>query len=417
MKDVLSCLRAGEPVFWRNPDYERGEYPADFSLSDMLDAEARLARFAPLLARLFDEAAEEFGIIESKLLDVPQLAEQLCRGARILLKADHDLPVAGSVKARGGIYNVLCFAESPCLKHGLLQLGDNYRKLAEPEIRDLFRRYTVSVGSTGNLGLSIGTIAAALGFRARVHMSADAKEWKKRLLRSRGVEVIEYDGDYSAAVAQGRREAQADPYSYFVDDENSADLFLGYSVAARRLKAQLDGLGIAVDEEHPLYVYIPCGVGGAPGGVCFGLWKTFGRAAHIYFAEPVQAPCVTLSLITGLHNGICVEDIGLNGKTEADGLAVGRASGLVTREVEGIVEGCFTVRDERLFTWLRGLDASSGIRIEPSACAGFPGPGLVSASGEVPGTATHILWATGGGMVPPEEMEKYLHGWRGRLLK
>ena len=202
----------------------------------MLDAEARLARFGPLLAELFEEAAERFGIIESPLLDVPVLAEKLSPGAKILLKADHDLPVAGSVKARGGIYNVLCFAESLCLKHGLLQYSDNYREMASPEIRALFGKYSVSVGSTGNLGLSIGTIAAALGFKARVHMSADAKEWKKQLLRSRGVEVIEYAGDYSSAVAQGRKEAEQDPFAYFVDDENSRELFLGYSTAAFRLR-------------------------------------------------------------------------------------------------------------------------------------------------------------------------------------
>ena len=260
MDDLLARLGAGEPVFWRNPECECGEYPADFTLKDMLDAEARLARFAPLLAQLFDEAAEQFGIIESRLLDVPKLADRLCPGARILLKADHDLPVAGSVKARGGIYNVLCFAESLCLKNGLLQPGENYRKMAEPAVRSLFGRYTVSVGSTGNLGLSIGTIAAALGFRARVHMSADAKEWKKQLLRSRGVEVIEYGGDYSTAVAQGRREAEQDPYSYFVDDENSPELFLGYAVAAFRLRDQLRLRGIVPAPDRPLFVinYASC---------------------------------------------------------------------------------------------------------------------------------------------------------------
>ena len=168
MADYLAQLRGREPFFWRNPDYDSGENSAAFTLDDMLDAEARLGRFAPLLAQLFDEAAEQFGIIESRLLSVPQLAGRLCPGAKILLKADHDLPVAGSVKARGGIYNVLYFAESLCLKHGLLQLGDNYRKMAEKPVRELFGKYTVSVGSTGNLGLSIGTIAAALGFRASV---------------------------------------------------------------------------------------------------------------------------------------------------------------------------------------------------------------------------------------------------------
>ena len=406
MEEVLARLRAGEPVFWRNPECGCGEPSADFTLNDMLDAEARLARFAPLLAQLFDEAAEGFGIIESKLLDVPHLAEELSPGARILLKADHDLPVAGSVKARGGIYNVLCFAESLALENGMLRSGENYRKLAEPAVRELFGRYTVSVGSTGNLGLSIGTIAAALGFRARVHMSADAKEWKKELLRSRGVEVIEYGGDYSAAVAQGRREAQADPYSYFVDDENSPELFLGYSVAAFRLRDQLRLRGISPTPEEPLFVYLPCGVGGAPGGICFGLKTLFGEAVHCFFAEPVQSPCMTLGLVTGKHDGISVYDIGLTNRTLADGLAVGRPSAFVGRIVRNLVGGCLTVRDETLTEYQRLARATEGLKIEPSAAAGFAGPGMVLASDYCrthnvdPARIFHLLWTTGGRYLP-----------------
>ena len=42
-------------------------------------------------------------------------------------------------------------------------------------------------------------------------------------------ETREYDGDYGAAVRQGRSLSDANPYSYFVDDENSRNLFLGYA--------------------------------------------------------------------------------------------------------------------------------------------------------------------------------------------
>lgn len=426
---TVRALAEEREILWLNSklaSFETARGGLPLSMADVDDAEARLARFAPFIMKKFPETAEASGIIESELREAAAMKERLCDkyGAkiegRLFVKMDGDLPIAGSIKARGGIYEVLKHTEELALEHGLLREGDSYEKLASDEARKFFSQYMMQVGSTGNLGLSIGIMSAAVGYNAVVHMSADARAWKKALLRSHGVKVIEYDTDYSEAVKQGRAQSDADPKSYFVDDENSKNLFLGYAVAAKRLVPQLKALGVTPDAEHPLFVYLPCGVGGAPGGVTFGLKQIFGDAVHCFFIEPTQAPCMVLGMASGLHNGIAVKDIGLTGLTHADGLAVGRASGFVGRVMEPLLSGGFTLRDAKLYEYMRDLLETEKAFIEPSSCAAFEGPALLGRSeewreyieahglAEKMKNAAHIAWATGGRLVPEEIRKEYI---------
>ncbi|MBQ3578969.1 MAG: D-serine ammonia-lyase [Firmicutes bacterium] len=422
-ENTIAALKGAKECFWENPDplpFREAEPSLTFHSGDIEDARARLERFAPLIKRLFPETKENGGLIESPLKEIPGMRKELgLEEGRLLLKMDSHLPIAGSVKARGGIYEVLKHTEDLALESGLLTAKsgpDEYAVLADK--RDFFSGYKIQVGSTGNLGMSIGIMSAALGYKAIVHMSADAKDWKKKLLRTRGVTVVEYADDYSRAVEEGRRLSDEDPTSYFVDDESSSALYLGYSVAGKRLACQFKAMGIAVDGEHPLAVYIPCGVGGAPGGICFGLKEEFGDDVHVYFAEPVQAPCMLASLATGLGSGICVQDLGLTGRTDADGLAVGRASALVYSQIRTLLSGETTVDDARLYRYMAMLESAEHIVIEPSACASFNAFEAVKerlgqgfASGKA-GNMTHVVWATGGSLMPPEIVREYLE--RGR---
>ena len=395
---------------------------------DIADAEKRLQRFAPYIRKCFPETEADNGLIESPLKEISNMKTALEETydakipGRLLLKMDSHLAIAGSVKARGGIYEVLKHAEDLALEAGMITEEDNYERFADDDMKEFFGRYTVQVGSTGNLGLSIGIMSAFLGFKVKVHMSADARQWKKDMLRSKGVDVIEYDDDYSAAVLEGRRQSDLDPSSYFVDDEYSVPLFLGYAVAARRMLSQFDELGIRVDEEHPLIVYIPCGVGGAPGGVCYGLKRLFGDNVHVFFCEPTLFPSVLLGMASDRHNEVNVSDFGLTGMSAADGLACASPSGFVTRIDRNLLSGDFTVRDAILFDYMRMLKKTEDIFIEPSSCAAFTAPvnllkypasrdylekhGLTA---DKLANSAQICWATGGRLVPDEIWDKYMN--------
>lgn len=395
---LIARLAAKQPVFWRNPNtapFAQAQHDIGLNAADVAAAEACLQRFAPYLAEAFPDTAE--GIIESPLYRLAAMETAFSVQGRLYLKADSELPVSGSIKARGGIYEVLQHAEQLALAAGLLRSqNDDYRLFGSEAAKKLFARHTVAVGSTGNLGLSIGIMAAKLGFRACVHMSADAKQWKKDTLRACGAEVYEYSGDYGEAVAAGRLAAQSDPLCHFVDDENSPQLFLGYATAGLRLKQQLAEAGEAVCSTRPLYVYLPCGVGGGPGGVAFGLKLAFGDHVRCIFVEPTASPCMLLGVYSGLHDGICVADIGLDNLTAADGLAVGRASGFVGRAMQRSLDAFATVGDEELFRLQSQLWTRQQRKLEPSACAGFAAlPPFADRA-----DALHIVWATGGSMVP-----------------
>lgn len=149
-------------------------------------------------------------------------------------------------------------------------------------------------------------------------------------------------------------------------------------------------------------------------------WKLlYGNHVHVFFGEPTHSPSMLLGLYSGLHDQISVQDIGLDNVTAADGLAVGRPSGFVGNLIEPLLSGCYTIEDETLYTLLHLLALSENKHLEPSALAGMFGPVqlFLSDTGKHDMSendlrhsmknAVHVVWGTGGSMVPKEEMAAY----------
>lgn len=426
---ALDDLLAARPALWLNQLYRAGAVDDDalpVQRRHALSARENWQRLAPALQACFADLRQTDGAIRSDLLEMESMRAALgyadASYGRLFVKADSKLPVAGSVKARGGVYEVFLYAEALARNSGLLHDGDDIRRLAGPEARAFFSERTIAVGSTGNLGMSVGIAARALGFKATVHMSSDAKAWKVERLQRQGVEVVQHTADYATAVERARDFASEDPGIYFVDDEQSVELFLGYSAAASELAEQLAQLNIPVDRDHPLFLYLPCGIGGAPGGITYGAKIAFGDHVHCFFVEPVQSPCALVHMLSGSADLVSVYDVGLTNRTEADGMAVARMSSFVATVMQQMLAGVFTVADEDLFRWLRRAYNAQGLKLEPSAAAGFAGPrflvdhprgrdfrGAQSISPAAMRNATHVIWTTGGTFVPEEQFAEFLH--------
>lgn len=427
--EIIKKIQSTEPIFWSNDlkiPFNEAARKVPYTIEDINEAEDRLQRFAPFFKKAYPETAENNGLIESGITEISNMKEyleeyyQVGIPGRLFLKRDDTLPIAGTIKARGAIYEVLKHAETLALKAGILEsYYDDYEKFLTDEFIEYFSQYKIMVGTTGNLGISVGVMGAKLGFNVSVHMSTEAKQWKKDLLRSRGVNVIEHQTNFTEAVTKGRNESDNDPMSYFVDDEHSEDLFFGYTVAAKRLAKQLERMNIIVDSDHPLFIYSPCGIGGSPGGVNFGLKQVYMDNIYSIFAEPTQMPSMLLGLVTQGYDSVTVDDFGIESKTVMDGLAVPRTSGLISRIMQYYFDAGFTVSESESMRLLAKMIDLESISLEPAALAGVPGIIRMLTTKEGQDfiqshnlqdklhNATHIAWATGGSMVPEEDMRAF----------
>lgn len=416
---LLDAIKSYRPVAY----WQEGVFRPIPHLDACIEAaEARLERFRPFFSALDSQCKDLGGYVESPLVALDHLATTMGigpesfpqpdanLGPRLLLKCDHALPISGSIKARGGFHEVLAHAEALALEAGLIDKDLDYSQFLSQAFKAYFKGYKIIVGSTGNLGLSIGLMGQRLGFSVIVHMSKDAKPWKVDKLRANGVRVVLHQGDYGQAVSTARAVAAADSRAYFVDDEASVDLFCGYAIGGRRLANQLREMGLQIGPQRPLYVYLPCGVGGGPGGVIYGLKQVFGDLVHPIFAEPTHAPCFLLAMVEGHGKPVPIQGFGLDNITEADGLAVGCASPLALDAIGSCLEGLVTVEDMQIHKDLALLADLEGICIEPSAAAGFEALRRRLKAGTVP-EGVHLVWSTGGSLVPKAVWhEAYLKG-------
>ena len=154
-KEFVRELQLRHESAWMNPNVGSAETALaalPLTRTDIDDAEARLERFAPFIKKVFPETAADRGLIESPLTEIENMRAWLNENedaqfaGKLFLKRDSDLPVAGSVKARGGCYAVLKHTEDLALANRLVEMRDDYSVFATRAFRNFFSQYELHVG-------------------------------------------------------------------------------------------------------------------------------------------------------------------------------------------------------------------------------------------------------------------------------
>ena len=157
---IIEKISSCEEAVWLNDSklqFEDAIKSSVLTAKDTQDASKRLKRFASYFKIAFPETKATDGLLESPIAEIENMKAKIESDyaikipGKLLIKLDSHLAVSGSIKARGGIYEVLCVAEKIAMKEGGLKESDDYAVLAEKRFTDLFSKYSIAVGSTGNL--------------------------------------------------------------------------------------------------------------------------------------------------------------------------------------------------------------------------------------------------------------------------
>ena len=140
----------------------------------------------------------------------------------------------GAFKALGGVYAVgMALARAVQARKGPLP---SLEELMLGKHHDVSAAFTFATASSGNHGRSVAAGAKLFGAPCFVFLPKFTSAEKEAAIRARGAEVVRIDGDYDTAVAECRRQAEANGWTIISDtswegyEDTPRSVMRGYTV-------------------------------------------------------------------------------------------------------------------------------------------------------------------------------------------
>jgi len=232
----------------------------------------------------------------------------------------------------------------------------------------------ISTATAGNHGRSVAWGSKKLGLKCKIFISEYVSEFRAKVMRGFGADVIRVKGNYDASLKECIKQSKQNNWQ-IVQDVAWEDYKLvpkltmaGYSVMIKEISEQ-------IYHQQFSHVILQAGVGGMAAGMVAGIARYLNYIPKIIVVEPDSAACVLESIKSGKIEKISIEKESLMGGMSCDEVS------LVPWEIlKNSVSHCVTVSDDYISKTVKSLSNSefSEEKIVGGECST---PGIVSLVG------------------------------------
>jgi len=236
------------------------------------------------------------------------------------------------------------------------------------------KEIVISTATAGNHGRSVAWGSKKLGLKCKIFISEYVSEFRAKVMRSFGADVIRVKGNYDASLKECVKQSKQNNWQ-IVQDVAWEDYKLvpkltmaGYSVMMKEISEQ-------INNEQFSHVILQAGVGGMAAGMVAGIARYLNYIPKIIVVEPESAACVLESIKSGKIEKISIKKESLMGGMSCDEVS------LVPWEIlKNSVSHCVTVSDNYIAKTVKSLSNSefSEEKIVGGECST---PGIVSLIG------------------------------------
>ena len=236
------------------------------------------------------------------------------------------------------------------------------------------KEIVISTATAGNHGRSVAWGSKKLGLKCKIFISEYVSEFRAKVMRSFGADVIRVKGNYDASLKECIKQSKQNNWQ-IVQDVAWQDYKLvpkltmaGYSVMMKEISEQ-------INNEQISHVILQAGVGGMAAAMVAGIARYLDNVPKIIVVEPDGAACVLESIKAGEIKKISIKKESLMGGMSCDEVS------LVPWEIlKNSVSYCITVSDDYISKTVKFL-ANCKFSDEKIVGGECSTPGIISLTG------------------------------------